>query len=80
MLLIKLTLKNKMELYLRADLILVVERNITNPLETLVTTAITTQRGAVIYPVLDTPEAISLAVTNAMMSSKAVGLLGMPKH
>lgn len=63
--LIKLTLPTKNEIFLHSSLIIVVERNLTNVLETAITTNMITQRGPLIYSVLESPAEVAELVNLA---------------
>jgi hypothetical protein len=61
--LIKLILSpNKAELYLDSNLIKILQKNPTNPLETLVTTSIISPKGPMSYVVLDNMDEVAEAV------------------
>lgn len=69
--LIKLTLTNgKLDFYIRADIVLIVERHRENIGETIVTTTIMTPRGPISYNVLESPAAVAEAVSAALASGK----------
>lgn len=78
--LVKLTLRNKMELYIRHDLILIVERNPTNPLESVVTTSLMSQKGPVAYAVLESPETINTAIMDATFRGTPGAPVGVIQH
>ena len=78
--LVKLTLRNKMELYIRHDLILIVERNQSNPLESVVTTSLMSKKGPVAYAVLESPETINLAIMDATFKSGIGSPVGVIQH
>lgn len=68
--LIKLSLIEpvKKEVYIRAHLVMAVERSHDNPLITLVQTSIMTNKGPVVFQCMDSPESVSQAVNHALMS------------
>ena len=68
--LVKFTvLPAKTELYIRADMVLLVERDKQNPLQTLITTNIMTARGPLIYPVAETPDEVARLVATTMFEA-----------
>lgn len=73
---IRLTLSStKQHIFLRADMILTVERNLKNPLEVVVTYSGTaTVQGPGCYPVLESQEDIVRGVIAAMKSGELVKL------
>ena len=74
--LIKLSLlPSRMDFFIRADLILVAERNPNNPLETLITTSLRTPQGVAVYLVAESPEAVSKAILE--ISGKGPSGLGL---
>lgn len=65
--LIKLTLTNgKADFYMRADMVLIVERHRQNIGETIVTTNLMTAKGPISYNVIETPAAVAEAVARAL--------------
>lgn len=60
----------KIELWLRADLILSIERSRANILETIVITSLNTSKGPVMYSVLESPEEIAKAINLALNPPK----------
>ena len=57
--LVRLTLPTKSEIFVHCSMVLLVERNLTNPLETAITTNMMTQRGPLIYSVLESPAEVA---------------------
>ncbi len=60
----------KTELYIRADLIVLVERNRQNPLETVITTGMMGVKGPIMYAVRETPDEVARLVASALFDSK----------
>ena len=78
--LVKLTLRNKTELYIRHDLILLVERNQSNLLESVITTSLMSSKGPVAYAVIESPETINTAVKEAMRNCEPVLATKLVQH
>lgn len=57
---------NKLPFWLHASLVIVVERNLQNPLETAVTTNLMSQKGPIIYSVMESPGDVAAMVNRTL--------------
>jgi len=74
--LVKLTnAKTKMDLYLEANIILIVQKAPNSLTETMVTTSLMTQQGPVAFHVSETPAEVGRAVNEAHSGGKAASAL-----